>query len=203
MCFFGKHLFISLFRAVQAIGIAAIPVVSATIIGDLFEGKERGEAMSLYQMLLALAPAIGPLIGGYLGSINGHLSVFLFLSILGILLLMINLSLLPETKPTVMKQPQAKKLLVYLKNKTGFSITLIGFIQFCIYFCFLVFTEYFNKFISFNCKGNWSYVCTNVSFYHAGKFLLQVFAKTPHNKANFIYYEFLQYYMCRFILFHI
>ena len=58
MCFFGKHLFISLFRAVQAIGIAAIPVVSATIIGDLFEGKERGEAMSLYQMLLALAPAI-------------------------------------------------------------------------------------------------------------------------------------------------
>ena len=110
MCFFGKHLFISLFRAVQAIGIAAIPVVSATIIGDLFEGKERGEAMSLYQMLLALAPAIGPLIGGYLGSINGHLSVFLFLSILGILLLMINLSLLPETKPTVMKQPQAKKI---------------------------------------------------------------------------------------------
>lgn len=75
---FGKHLFISLFRAIQAIGIAAIPVVSATIIGDLFEGKERGEAMSLYQMLLALAPAIGPLIGGYLGSINGHVSVFLF-----------------------------------------------------------------------------------------------------------------------------
>ena len=66
------------FRAVQAIGIAAIPVVSATIIGDLFEGKERVEAMSLYQMLLALAPAIAPLIGGYLGSINGHLSVFLF-----------------------------------------------------------------------------------------------------------------------------
>ena len=79
MCFFGKHLFISLFRAVQAIGIAAIPVVSATIIGDLFEGKERGEAMSLYQMLLALAPAMAPLIGGYLGSINGHLSVFLFI----------------------------------------------------------------------------------------------------------------------------
>ena len=72
----NKHLFI--FRAVQAIGIAAIPVVSATIIGDLFEGKERGEAMSLYQMLLALAPAMAPLIGGYLGSINGHLSVFLF-----------------------------------------------------------------------------------------------------------------------------
>lgn len=140
-CAFSANIYVFLFfRAVQAIGIAAIPVVAATIIGDLFEGKERGEAMSLYQMLLALAPAIGPLIGGYLGSINGHLSVFLFLSTLGILLLIINISLLPETKPTVIKQPQAKKSYWFiLKNKTGFSITLIGFIQFCIYFCFLVF----------------------------------------------------------------
>ncbi|MES9664507.1 MFS transporter [Bacillus nitratireducens] len=128
------------FRAVQAIGIAAIPIVAATIIGDLFEGKERGEAMSLYQMLLALAPAIGPLIGGYLGSIHGHLSVFLFLSIIGIILLIINISLLPETKPNVIEQLKAKKnYWLILKNKTGFSITLIGFIQFCVYFCFLVF----------------------------------------------------------------
>ncbi|MES5942292.1 MULTISPECIES: MFS transporter [unclassified Bacillus cereus group] len=140
-CAFSANIYLFLFfRTVQAIGIAAIPVVAATIIGDLFEGKERGEAMSLYQMLLALAPAIGPLIGGYLGSINGHVSVFLFLSTLGILLLIINISLLPETKPTVIKQPQAKKKYWFiLKNKTGFSITLIGFIQFCIYFCFLVF----------------------------------------------------------------
>lgn len=140
-CAFSANVYFFLFfRAVQAIGIAAIPVVAATIIGDLFEGKERGEAMSLYQMLLALAPAIGPLIGGYLGSINGHLYVFLFLSTLGILLLIINISLLPETKPTVIKQPQAKKSYWFiLKNKTGFSINLIGFIQFCIYFCFLVF----------------------------------------------------------------
>ena len=77
-CAFSPNVYLFLFLELFAIGIAAIPVVSATIIGDLFEGKERGEAMSLYQMLLALAPAIGPLIGGYLGSINGHLSVFLF-----------------------------------------------------------------------------------------------------------------------------
>ncbi|MGW5983424.1 MFS transporter [Bacillus mycoides] len=140
-CTFSPNIYLFLFfRAVQAIGIAAIPVVAATIIGDLFEGKERGEAMSLYQMLLALAPAIGPLIGGYLGSINGHLSVFLFLSTIGIILLIINISLLPETKTNVIEKPKAKKnYWLILKNETGFSITLIGFIQFCIYFCFLVF----------------------------------------------------------------
>ena len=59
MCF-SANIYLFLFLELFAIGIAAIPVVSATIIGDLFEGKERGEAMSLYQMLLALAPAIGP-----------------------------------------------------------------------------------------------------------------------------------------------
>ncbi|WP_219374946.1 MFS transporter [Bacillus mycoides] len=140
-CAFSPNIYLFLFfRAVQALGIAAIPIVAATIIGDLFEGKERGEAMSLYQMLLALAPAIGPLIGGYLGSINGHLSVFLFLSTIGIILLIINISLLLETKPNVIEQPKAKKnYWLILKNKTGFSITLIGFIQFCMYFCFLVF----------------------------------------------------------------
>ncbi len=39
-CAFSANIYLFLFfRAVQAIGIAAIPVVSATIIGDLFEGK--------------------------------------------------------------------------------------------------------------------------------------------------------------------
>lgn len=87
--------------------------------------------MSLYQMLLALAPAIGPLIGGYLGSINGHVSVFLFLSILGILLLTINISLLPETKPTVSQQPQSKKNHWFiLKIKLDFLLLLLASFNF-------------------------------------------------------------------------
>ncbi len=144
-CAFSANIYLFLFfRAVQAIGIAAIPVVSATIIGDLFEGKERGEAMSLYQMLLALAPAIGPLIGGYLGSINGHFSVFLFLSILGILLLIINISLLPETKPTVMKQPQAKKnYWLILKIKLDILLHLLASFNFVFTFAFSFFYRAF------------------------------------------------------------
>lgn len=140
-CAFTANIYIFLiFRAIQAVGIAAIPVVAATIIGDLFEGKERGKAMSLYQMILALAPAIGPLLGGYLGNINGHVSIFLFLSTIGVFLLIVNVTLLPETNPALPKT--AKKVKPYwsiLRNNTGFSIAIIGFIQFCIYFCFLVF----------------------------------------------------------------
>ncbi|MEN1937111.1 MFS transporter [Paenibacillus sp. 102] len=140
-CAFTTNIYVFLiFRAIQALGIAAIPVVAATIIGDLFEGNERGKAMSLYQTLLALAPAIGPLMGGYLGNINGHVSIFLFLSTIGVILLITNISLLPETKPNVLKKTKTtNNYWSILRHNTGFSIAIIGFIQFCLYFCFLVF----------------------------------------------------------------
>ncbi|WP_242222750.1 MFS transporter [Bacillus cereus group sp. BfR-BA-01380] len=140
-CVFSPNIYIFLiFRAIQAFGTAAIPVVSATIIGDLYEGNERGKAMSIYQTLLALAPAIGPLMGGYLGNKNGHVSIFLFLAAISIILLLINVVLLPETKPvSSIKQQVTKHYFRVLQNKIGFTIVIIGFIQFYLYFCFLVF----------------------------------------------------------------
>ncbi|WP_020062495.1 MFS transporter [Bacillus sp. 123MFChir2] len=139
-CVFTQNIYTFLiFRAIQAFGTAAIPVVSATIIGDLYEGNERGKAMSMYQMLLALAPAIGPLMGGFLGNRNGHVSIFLFLAAISIILLLINMMLLPETKPVSSKQQATKHYFRVLQNKIGFTIVIIGFMQFYLYFCFLVF----------------------------------------------------------------
>lgn len=37
------------------------------MIGDLFAGNERANAMGTYQMMLAVGPAIGPLLGGWIG----------------------------------------------------------------------------------------------------------------------------------------
>lgn len=139
-CVFSPNIYVFLVcRAIQAFGTAAIPVVSATIIGDLYEGNERGKAMSIYQTLLALAPAIGPLMGGYLGNRNGHVSIFLFLAAISIVLLLINIVLLPETKPVSSKQQATKHYFQVLQNKIGFTIVIIGFMQFYLYFCFLVF----------------------------------------------------------------
>ena len=88
-------------------------------------------------MLLALAPAMAPLIGGYLGSINGHLSVFLFLSTLGIILLIINISLLPETKPNIIKQSKAQKnYSLILKIKLDFLLLLLASFNFVFTFAF-------------------------------------------------------------------
>lgn len=52
-----------IFRMIQAAGSAALPLIAATTIGQLFTGSDRGSAMGTYQMLLSAAPAIAPVLG--------------------------------------------------------------------------------------------------------------------------------------------
>ncbi|ERI08591.1 MFS transporter [Aneurinibacillus aneurinilyticus] len=141
-CAFSSSIYaLLLFRTLQGIGAAAIPVVAATVIGDLFEGKQRGKALSTYQMLLSLASVIGPLIGGFIGAKSGHFGVFFFLSISGLILLLLNLRFLPETKP---ENGQTRKLSLtrfstIARNSTGLAVLVLGFTQFYTFYSFLVF----------------------------------------------------------------
>ncbi|WP_323852978.1 MFS transporter [Xenorhabdus szentirmaii] len=129
------------FRIVQAMGIAAIPVIAATIIGDLYSEQERAKAISTYQMLLTLAPASGPLLGGYLAEINGYVAIFVFIAVIGGLLFIGNWFWLPETKPEPSIHPQRMSLHFFsiLSNRTAQSVFYISFMLFYCYFCFLTF----------------------------------------------------------------
>ncbi|MDC9598455.1 MFS transporter [Xenorhabdus anantnagensis] len=133
------------FRIVQSIGIAAIPVIAATIIGDLYEGQQRAKAISTYQMLLTLSPASGPLIGGYLAELNGYVAIFQFIAVIGGLMLVSNLLWLPETKPkTKPEQSERSQRMSFhfreiLSDRIAQSVFCIGFILFYCYFCFLTF----------------------------------------------------------------
>lgn len=68
-----------LFRVLQAIGVAAIPLIAVNMIGAAFSGKEQGSGMATYQILLSLAPAVAPVIGGFIGQWFGYRGVFSFL----------------------------------------------------------------------------------------------------------------------------
>ncbi|MDE9465239.1 MFS transporter [Xenorhabdus bovienii] len=129
------------FRVIQAIGLGAIPVVAATIIGDLYEGQQRAKAMSTYQMLLALTPAVGPLFGGYLAELNGYVAIFQCLAIIGGLLIIGNLFWLPETKPELPTQNKKIKdhFRQILSNNISQSVFCISFMLFYCYFCLLTF----------------------------------------------------------------
>lgn len=141
-CFFSDSIFMLLvFRSLQAVGIAAGSVVAVTVIGDLFEGKNRGQAMGTFQTMVALGPVAGPVIGGFIGGRFDFHTVFLALVAAGILIFACNFFFLKETKPADRKeQPfRAADFITILKDHAGFAIILLGFIQYYTFYNFLVF----------------------------------------------------------------
>ncbi|GIM45159.1 MFS transporter [Collibacillus ludicampi] len=130
-----------LFRMIQAIGIATGTIVATTVISDLFTGKSRGRAMGTFQMLMALGPVLGPVIGGFVGGKTGYHGVFLVLTATGLLMLVANASLLPETKPDSATDDrfQIRDFYSILTHKTGLPVILLGFVQYYTFYNFLVF----------------------------------------------------------------
>jgi predicted MFS family arabinose efflux permease len=59
-------------RALQGIGGASLSSINVTIIGDLYSGRERAEAMGLNASVLSIGTASYPLIGGGLAVFGWH-----------------------------------------------------------------------------------------------------------------------------------
>ena len=129
------------FRALQAVGIAAGAVVAVTVIGDRFEGAERGRAMGSFQMMVALGPVVGPVVGGFLGEHLDFHYVFLLLAIVGAVALASNALCLQETRPADV-QPRAfhpAQYLEVLRDRQGLVIMLLSFVQYYAFYNYLVF----------------------------------------------------------------
>jgi len=132
-----------IFRVIQGIGAAAVPLVAATMIGDIFEGKKRAESMATYQMILGISPAIGPLIGGLIGSVFGYSGAFGFAAASAVIMMFIALFLLPETKPATTtlteKQFGLKAFGRIFQKKTSRVVLLSGFVLYDVFYTFIVF----------------------------------------------------------------
>ena len=59
-------------RVLQGIGGAGLVTLSTTLIGDYYDGSERGAAMGLNASVLSIATASYPIIGGLLGTIGWY-----------------------------------------------------------------------------------------------------------------------------------
>ena len=74
-------------RTLEAIGSGIMwPVLQITIFG-IFPLERRGFAMGSLGMALSVAPAIGPVLGGWQTDTSGWRSIFLSLTVLGVLCL--------------------------------------------------------------------------------------------------------------------
>lgn len=141
-CYFSESIeFLLIFRSLQAVGIAAGSVVAVTVIGDLFEGKNRIQPMGTFQMMVSLGPVVGPVAGGFLsGSFDFHM-VFVALLCVGIIVFAGNYFYLKETKPESHQKQNFRfvDFIKILQNRIGFSVIGLGFIQYYGLYNFLVF----------------------------------------------------------------
>jgi DHA1 family bicyclomycin/chloramphenicol resistance-like MFS transporter len=65
-----------IFRVFQAIGSGATVSVAMAVIKDLFDGKQRAQALSFTATLTAIAPIVAPLICGMILQIVSWRGVF-------------------------------------------------------------------------------------------------------------------------------
>lgn len=100
-----EHLW--LLRGLQGISAGAGMVVGRALTRDLFEGAAAQKVMAHVAMMFALAPAVAPVIGGWLQVAFGWRSVFFFLTLLGLALLLVSWRVLPETLPPDKRHPFA------------------------------------------------------------------------------------------------
>lgn len=67
-----------LYRALQGIGAGSITPVTFTIIGDMYEAKERGKIQGLISSVWGISSLVGPLLGGYVITYFGWEWIFGF-----------------------------------------------------------------------------------------------------------------------------
>ena len=87
------------FRVLQGLSAGGGRVIAQAIVRDRFAGAEAQRLMSHIIMVFGLAPAIAPIIGGYLQVTFGWRSVFIFLTALGLVLLIASYRFLHESLP--------------------------------------------------------------------------------------------------------
>src|SRR5450755_3085414 len=104
-CAMSQHIgALVFFRAVQGMSAGAGIVVSRAVIRDMFPPSEAQRVMSQVTIYFGVAPAVAPMVGGYLFVHAGWHTIFWFLTGVGVVLLVANWRLLPETLHTTHRQ---------------------------------------------------------------------------------------------------
>ncbi len=88
-----------LFRFIQGVGACVGPTLARAVARDVFGPKRAARALSLIAMLMALAPAIAPTMGSILMLWLPWPSIFVFLAVYGVAMLVLIRIFLAESLP--------------------------------------------------------------------------------------------------------
>jgi DHA1 family bicyclomycin/chloramphenicol resistance-like MFS transporter len=129
------------FRMLQGLSVGAGSVVGRAVIRDRLEGPEAQKLLSHVTMIFGLAPAIAPVLGGWLHHWFPWQSVFIFMAICSLALLIFSYFHLPETLPkekrsSLKLRDLAHSYTAVLKNKRFWFLSLAlscNFVGFFLY----------------------------------------------------------------------
>lgn len=84
-------------RILQGLCGAAGMVISRAVVHDVFSGAEAIAAYSTLAAVMGVAPVLAPLVGGAVATVSDWRGVFIALAVIGLLLLIVAASSVPET----------------------------------------------------------------------------------------------------------
>lgn len=131
-CFFAQTFEqLLVLRFLQGVGAGPLGVIYATIIGDLYEGKERGQAMGYNASVLSIGTAAFPAVGGVLALVGWNWPFLL--PLLAIPLGLSIITRLDSPEPSNSSSLREYFSEAYLRMKTRqalslFATTLVTFI---------------------------------------------------------------------------
>ncbi|WP_028117704.1 Bcr/CflA family multidrug efflux MFS transporter [Ferrimonas senticii] len=143
-----------LWRALQAIGGAATSVVLMGMIRDRFQKEEFARAISFVMLVMQLAPLLAPIMGGYLLKFAGWHSLFVFLVLIAITMIVavtlgIGETLVPEKRSELSFRGALRTYRQVLTNGYCMSYLAIGIMTAGSLFAFItnasfVYIEFFD-----------------------------------------------------------
>jgi len=88
-----------LFRMLQGLGVGGSLIAGRAMVRDLLNTRDAQKVMAQAMMLFAISPAIAPIIGGILHDVFGWRSIFWFLGLYAISVIIFTFSSIPESLP--------------------------------------------------------------------------------------------------------
>lgn len=102
-------------RGVQGVFVACSAVGARAIVADCYDGPERARASNWMTVAWATGPILSPALGGYLQVWFGWTASFWFLAGWGVIVVLIALSVLPETRDRKLAVPFGAAFRLYGK----------------------------------------------------------------------------------------
>lgn len=122
-------------RFIQAIGCCAASVAAIAMVRDLFTIEESPKVFASLMLVIAVSPMLAPTAGGYLITALGWQSVFVFLGLMAVLMLLAVIYWLPESyKPdpaySLKPKPILNSFLSVLKEPSFYTYASISAVTF-------------------------------------------------------------------------